>query len=281
MRDSLEGIDHVVIAVRDLDHARDTYSRMGFSLTPRGFHTLGSQNHCAMFDEDYLELLAVPRPHPVNQYFIEFLARAEGLAAVSMASNDAHDLHRSFGADGIPADEPVEFSRPVESDTGTRDARFRVAQLAPEATPGCRSFVCQHLTRELVWRSDRGRHPLGVVGVAGITVLAGSAAQAAGVAAAYSRVWGSPVVERDATFDIAAGAATITVTTVDALHRRDPDFPLPARAAPLVGVLTLRTLDRDQAERVLRDGGFAPKRMDDGALAIDAARAHGVTLVFR
>lgn len=281
MRDSLEGIDHVVIAVRDLDHARDTYSRMGFSLTPRGFHTLGSQNHCAVFDDDYLELLAVPRPHPVNRYFIDFLTHAEGLAAVSMASNDARQLHRSFSADGIPADEPVEFSRPVESDTGTRDARFRVAQLAPDVTPGCRSFVCQHLTRELVWRADRGRHRLGISGVAGITVLAGSAAQAAGVAAAYSRVWGSPVIERDATFDIAAGAATIAVSTVDALRRRDPDLPLPARAAPLIGILALRTVDRDQTERMLRDGGFAPKRLVDGTLAIDAARAHGVTLQFR
>ena len=64
MRQHLQGIDHVVVLVRDLDRAQQAYARMGFTLTPRGFHTLGSQNHCLMFGSDYVELLAVPRPHP-------------------------------------------------------------------------------------------------------------------------------------------------------------------------------------------------------------------------
>ena len=36
-------------------------SRLGFRLTPRGIHNLGSQNHCIMFADDYIELLAVPQ----------------------------------------------------------------------------------------------------------------------------------------------------------------------------------------------------------------------------
>ena len=83
MRTHIDGIDHVVILVRDLDRAADTYARLGFTLTPRGFHSLGSQNHCVMFGNDYFELLAVPRPHPVMAYFSEFLSRAEGLAAIT------------------------------------------------------------------------------------------------------------------------------------------------------------------------------------------------------
>ena len=31
----IAGLDHAVIAVRDLDAARDTFTRMGFSLAPR------------------------------------------------------------------------------------------------------------------------------------------------------------------------------------------------------------------------------------------------------
>jgi catechol 2,3-dioxygenase-like lactoylglutathione lyase family enzyme len=64
MRPHVQGIDHVVVLVRDLDKAQRAYQRMGFTLTPRGHHTLGSQNHCLMFGRDYVELLAVPRPSP-------------------------------------------------------------------------------------------------------------------------------------------------------------------------------------------------------------------------
>jgi len=41
-----------VVLVRDLDRARDTYARLGFTLTPGGLRTLGSQNHCIMFERD-------------------------------------------------------------------------------------------------------------------------------------------------------------------------------------------------------------------------------------
>jgi hypothetical protein len=54
-------LDHVVVTVRDrLDEAHAAYRRLGFTLTPRGHHTLGSMNHLAVFGTDYLELLAVP-----------------------------------------------------------------------------------------------------------------------------------------------------------------------------------------------------------------------------
>ena len=78
MRIGLGGFDHGVVLVRDLDAAQRAWRRMGFATTPRGHHTLGSSNHCMMFGHDYVELLAVPRPHPSMAYFTEFLRRAEG-----------------------------------------------------------------------------------------------------------------------------------------------------------------------------------------------------------
>ena len=55
-------LDHVVINARDdMDRAADTYTRLGFTLTERGYHSLGSMNHLAMFGTDYLELIAIPK----------------------------------------------------------------------------------------------------------------------------------------------------------------------------------------------------------------------------
>ena len=57
----LRQTDHVVINVLfDMDRAAALMSQLGFSLTPRGYHSLGSINHLAMFDDDYLELVGLP-----------------------------------------------------------------------------------------------------------------------------------------------------------------------------------------------------------------------------
>ncbi|HSB98447.1 MAG TPA: VOC family protein, partial [Burkholderiaceae bacterium] len=136
MRRHLQGIDHAVVLVRDLDKARDAYARMGFMLTPRGYHTLGSQNHCLMFGRDYLELLAVPKSHPATQQYSDFLAKGEGLGAVALATDDAGALQTGLAADGIVAEAPLDFARPVGN---LGDARFRIVQLPPDASPGCRA----------------------------------------------------------------------------------------------------------------------------------------------
>src|SRR6185503_59454 len=53
-------LDHVVINARDdMDRAADVYRRLGFTLTERGYHSLGSVNLLAMFGTDYLEFIAI------------------------------------------------------------------------------------------------------------------------------------------------------------------------------------------------------------------------------
>ena len=46
-------LDHAVINVADrLDDASALYRRLGFQLTPRGHHSLGSSNHLAVFGDN-------------------------------------------------------------------------------------------------------------------------------------------------------------------------------------------------------------------------------------
>ncbi len=277
MRPHIDGIDHVVILVHDLDRAQDTYSRLGFKLTPRGFHSLGSQNHCMMFGHDYVELLAVPKPHPVMQNFTDFLARSEGLAALALASTDARALHAGLVASGIAADAPLDFARPVEMPDGARDAAFRIVQLPKAVTPGCLSFVCQHFNRDLVWQPPLQSHPLGVTGIAAIAVTASTVAT---TARAYSRVLGSEPQAIAEGWLLATGGAPVAVCDTRRLRARLQGAALPARAAPMVAALFLRVRDRNVAADVLRDGGFEPQWLGDGSFAISADQAHGVALVF-
>ena len=61
-------LDHIVINVqREMDAAETAFADLGFTLTPRGYHTLGSINALAMFGTDYLELLGFPADGEVKR----------------------------------------------------------------------------------------------------------------------------------------------------------------------------------------------------------------------
>jgi catechol 2,3-dioxygenase-like lactoylglutathione lyase family enzyme len=277
MRRTITGIDHVVIAVRDLDRARETYTRLGFTLTPRGFHTLGSANHCIMFGTDYVELLALPLQHAAMSYYAEFLARGEGLAAFALASADADAAYAELAADGIRADAPLDFSRPVRLPEGERDAAFRIVQLAPAQTPGCRGFVCQHRTRELVWRAEYQNHAVGANGLAALAVVAEDPVVAASV---YARLFDVRPRKIDEGLLVQTGSAPIAVGSRGRIGRRLRGAELPPRARPLVAALFIRVADRGRAGDALHRAGFEPTALPDGSLAVGADQAHGVTLVF-
>ncbi len=80
-------LDHVVVNARDrIDEAADTYRRLGFTLTPRGYHTLGSMNHLAMFGTDYLELIAAK---PGDSSRPEIMEAPLGLNGLVFGTEDA------------------------------------------------------------------------------------------------------------------------------------------------------------------------------------------------
>ena len=277
MRKHIRGIDHAVILVHDLDRAQDTYTRLGFTLTPRGYHTLGSQNHCLMFATDYIELLAVPIPHPAMQYFTDFLASGEGLAAIALATDDANGAHAELAKAGIEADAPLDFSRPVILPQGARDASFRIVQLPPAATPGGRTFLCQHFTRDVVWRPGYLDHTLGVTGISGIAVISDLVPKHAGD---YAKVFGGkpqPIAEG---LRVDTGSAPIAIAGAAKLAARLGGSALPGRQAPVLAAVFFRVKDRGASVAVMKRGGFNPRLLADGSSVIDASEANGVALVF-
>ncbi len=281
MRKHITGIDHVVVVVRDLDRAQDIWSRLGFTLTPRGYHTLGSQNHCLMFGSNYIELLAVPRPHPATQQFTDFLAAGDGLAAMALATDDARAAHAELAEAGLEPSAPVDFSRPVILPAGTRDAAFRIVHLPPAVTPGSRTFVCEHFSRDVVWRPEYVNHSLGVTGIAGLAIISGDVPGTAGRYAALFDVTSQPIAEGLRVDTGSAPEATrIAIVGARRLGARLRDVDLPVRQSPLIAALFLRVADRAVAAQALRRGGFSPQPLADGAWAIGASEANGVALVF-
>ena len=269
-------LDHVVINARDqLDDVAALYRRLGFHLTPRGHHTLGSMNNLAIFGTDYLELIAVP---PDSTRRSSILTYPFGLNAVVFGAEDADRIHASLTEAGAPVQPPNDFSRPVDYEGGSGDAAFRTLHVSPAAFPAGRLYFCQHRTRNLVWRDEWRRHPNGVVGVAGITsVSADPAAMGTLLAGMFGREAVQPI---EGGVRLVVGLSSFDIISETAARARFGDaMSAPEGRADYMVALTLRSISLDDAAKHLADNDIAFSHNQD-RLLVPASETMGATLEF-
>jgi hypothetical protein len=150
-------LDHLVVNTRfDTDAAQEVFARLGFTLTPRGYHTLGSINHAIMFADHYLELIGLPADRKTIRE--EIAASPLGADGLVFRTADPAATFDALQRAGLQASPPQTFSRPVPP---LGDARFATVRLAAGQLPGGRVYFCQHLTPELVFRDEWQAHPNG------------------------------------------------------------------------------------------------------------------------
>lgn len=270
-------LDHVVVNARDrMDEAVESYRRLGFRLTDRGYHTLGSINHLAVFPNDYLELVGFEEG--ATQVRTDILRFPVGLNGVVFETEDADALHAELAERAVPVEEPVAFSRPVQVDGMEHTARFRTLRLAPGTVPSGRVYFCQHLTRELVWRREWQRHPNGAVAVTRACIVSNEPTERA---ALFERMFGPHAVSGPADRKrLAAGDFELEVLTPSALAREFGDAaPDPQARADYMAALTIRTRSLDAALEALRRGGVSVS-LDEECLVVPAWEAMNVTLRF-
>lgn len=161
MTAAISGIDHIVIAVGDLDRAAAAYRRLGFTLSPRALHSasMGTANHTIMLQRDYFELLTVLTPTERNLRWRDALALGDGVAGLAVVPTSAPAARDAWSANGFSPGELVNFSRPVDRPDGSRmEARFEIVSLPKGSVPGASVFACAQLTRDAVWLPELMGH---------------------------------------------------------------------------------------------------------------------------
>jgi hypothetical protein len=267
-------LDHVVINVRDrLDEALETYRRLGFTMTPRGYHTLGSMNHLAIFGTEYLELIAA---RPGDGGRPEIMASSLGLDGLVFGTEDSAAVFAALQAAGIPVQPPLQFSRPVELPGGPRDATFRTVRLTPGITEAGRLYFCHHFTRDLVWRDEWRHHTNGAIGVIRAVIAAPDPTHLGNL---FAGMFGA-----DAMRPLTAGCSLLL-----GLSRFDVITPAALRAqfgaaaatgdgrGEFMAALTIRVRSLDHAFSVLK-GSDAVR--EGHRIVVPAGAAFGVTLEF-
>ena len=275
----ITGIDHALVGVRDLEASRAAWSRLGFTVTPRGRHIgWGTGNYCVMLEEGYIELLGIVDPGDFVQNLDTFLARREGLMAAAFAPAAEPDAVRpALLRQHLHPSEPRPLARQIESPEGAVMPRFSLISLPPDETPGLDCFICAHLTPELMRRPEWLAHPNGAIGVKSIHVLVESTTP---LLPAYDRLFGiQQVTTTDTVASIHAGRHRIVFSTLDDFATMHPGIDLDPEFA-LPGIIALElTVDRlDRTADYFEQRQIAVEKLSDGSLVVPASKANGAIL---
>lgn len=163
-------LDHVVIAVHDLDRTMRDYRALGFTVYPGGQHP-GRTSHNALVllaDGAYLELIAWRAPAPQERWWRTLQASGEGLVDFALQTPDATaDLAAARSRGLLSLHGPVDGGR-VRPD-GER-LQWSTARHDTPAVP----FLCGDITpRRLRVPDDAAllQHANGATGVARLSLV--------------------------------------------------------------------------------------------------------------
>jgi hypothetical protein len=169
-------VDHVVMAVRDLDRSAESWAERGIATVPGGVHPRwGTANRIAPLGDAYLELLAVVDDDVASGTVLgrAILRRSDGGDRWFALCLDDHDIDATAARLGLSV-EPGGRTKPDGSEVrwrgaGIDDPRrppelpFFIAWETPEAHPGRTPIV----------------HPAGELAIGSIEVAGDDAAFAA------------------------------------------------------------------------------------------------------
>jgi hypothetical protein len=282
MKNAIRGVDHPVIAVRDMEGAHADYKRLGFTMPPRGSHIeWGTGNWCIMFADDYLELRGIIDSNKECHGLDRFLERRQGLMGVALATNDVEKCHALLEESGLHPGSVRQLKRNFELEEGTVQPQFSLCFLDEAEAPGLMSVVMlQHMTPELIRRPDWLHHANGARGVASMTAVVEDLEAAA---VAHARLFGAEAIRRDGPCLVieAQGNSSIRVVEPSEFEKLSPGLSVD-KTVEVPGLVSV-TLTVDDVDATARH--FAARQIDfeptgDTGIRVAPEEACGVNLIF-
>lgn len=282
------GIEHPVIAVRDLEAAAARYAALGFAPRPEGQHPWGTANRMVMFANGFIELIAVTDAAAMTgenaafgQMVRDGLKRGEGMVALGLRSDDVAADEAAMLARGAWSAGRVALRRAVRLADGGEDmVAASLSVLPDDAHPLLGIVLAQHHRPDLVWRPDWAAHPNGADRLTGVTYYA---PRPAAVAGRLAEIWGADAVaEQPGGLRVATQGGVLEVLDEAAVLARFPGMRLPAgtaRRAPCGVAVSVHTARFHAA--VVPAMAVAGVRVEEGRrprVLVPPAEAGGIIL---
>ena len=166
------GLDHVILAVSDLEAAQAKARKLGFTTTDITAHVgWGTANTCVMFrglddQGDYLEILGVRDASIGTNGLDDHLAeQGEGLLSLALKGR-AELAAAAFDENGLAHLGIENLHRNVEVVPGmSQRASFKLVRPQRGPFSPVPLFVCEHLTPQAVWADRFVHHENGTLGI--------------------------------------------------------------------------------------------------------------------
>jgi catechol 2,3-dioxygenase-like lactoylglutathione lyase family enzyme len=278
MSRGMRRIDHVVVAVHDLDLAGAFYQRLGFQVGARNRHPWGTENRLIQFGTSFIELITIgsdaaaiedhaPGRFSFGGFVRDYLRQREGFAMLVLDSDDAKADAALFAQERLGSFEPFFFERKGRRpDGGETHVAFTLAFATDVRAPRAGFFVCQQHFPENFWNPAFQQHENGATAIASIGMSAADPQAYQDFLSAFS---GSPA-QRDA-----RGRLSIALSGGQLVVSPDPT----GRDDLQHDSITIRMPDlTNQAERLTRAG--APFARTEGRLCISPDEAFGLKILF-
>ncbi|MEM7777469.1 MAG: VOC family protein [Pseudomonadota bacterium] len=250
-------IDHVVLAVRDLDQTAAVYERLGFTLTPRAAHEdrMGTSNRIAQFrGRNFIELLEVDRPDLLQRHafdapqpFFSFgdhnrlaTQTRDGLSLLVFQTDDTRaDLSR-FAAAGLQTFAPFDFERQAQLPDGTTaTVSFSLGFVRSPHMPRVGFFVCENRAQHLFWKPEFQQHANGADVISSVHLASSEPERDAAFIAA---MFDGACTTISGGMSVACGPGQdVRVLTPHAIAEIDPTYEPPLSAEPILAGLSVRT----------------------------------------
>jgi catechol 2,3-dioxygenase-like lactoylglutathione lyase family enzyme len=267
----VEGFDHAVIGVRDLEAARDVWRRLGFVVTPRGRHVgWGTGNYCIMLGRTYIELLGiVNHAEFLNGLDAKLAAGGEGLLSLALATPDAEAARAVLTGRGFALDAVQALGRKLQLPSGDVMPQFRLLHLPPGTLPGIGSFLTEHLTPDMLRQPDWLVHPNGARDLQSALLVADD----------------PPALQERCERLFGAGTCNLTDRTLTAVTGAQALALMPPDEADAVledaaAMLSVRVADIGQVALALKANRVPSRLLGEGTLIVEPQHATGVLLEF-
>ncbi|WP_346896891.1 VOC family protein [uncultured Roseibium sp.] len=179
----VHGLDHVVVAVHDLDAAGKAWEALGFTVTPEARHPWGTANRLVQLDGFFVELLSVADDSLIREagagefsfgaFNRDFLKSREGGSMVVFESRDPDQDRASFEKHHLQTYAPFSFEREAKAPDGSvRKVAFDLTFVTDPLAPGIAYFTCRNRFPENFWKADYQTHANGAAGIDGIVLVA-------------------------------------------------------------------------------------------------------------
>ena len=281
-------LDHAGFMVRDLDRGAHQWEKLGFQLSPRspqigyvpGEDTMqpwATSNHCAMFEQGYLELIGVTEPEKFNPW-AQFINRFEG-PHITAFRCEAADRAFALLCDRIKGfDPPLQRQRNVSFDGAIHQFKFRNIFSQDKHFPEGRFIIIEHQTPEVIWRRELMNHPNGA---RALTALIYCTETPNDTLERLTAITGEATVANargEPTIPLRAGGALIVL---DHKAYKERYQTAPKIFGPHVAAAIVQVENIDRATALLKTNGVSMQPTVDGGIWIAPQHTNGGILQFK